>query len=80
MAQLLHSIHRTGAQRAGAAEEGSTMSVMFAQATSFALSAAGALAILVGVIDQPQIATSLTGAPAATLVDAATSPAVSPLA
>ncbi|MGL3820058.1 hypothetical protein [Sphingopyxis sp. R3-92] len=56
------------------------MSVMFAQATSFALSAAGALAILVGVIDQPQIATSITGAPAATLVGAATSPAVSPLA
>ena len=56
------------------------MKTMFAQTATFVLSTAGALAILVGVIDQPQIATSLTGAPAATLVDAATSPAVSPLA
>ena len=38
------------------------MPVMFAQATSFALSAAGALAILVGVIDQPQVAAATTPA------------------
>lgn len=55
------------------------MSLMFAQATSFALSAAGALAILVGVVDQPQLANSVAGAPAAMLSGAATSPAVSPL-
>ena len=56
------------------------MSVMFAQATSFALSAAGALAILVGVIDQPQVAASVTGTPAGPLVAAVMSPAVSALA
>lgn len=56
------------------------MPVMFAQAASFALSATGALAILVGVIDQPQLANSIAGAPTAMLSDAATSPAVSPLA
>ena len=46
------------------------MSVMFAQATSFALSAAGALAILVGVIDQPKVLYDI----------AAATPAVSHLA
>ena len=56
------------------------MSLMFAQATSFALSAAGALAILVGVIDQPQAAASITGTPAGPLVAAVMSPAVSALA
>lgn len=56
------------------------MSSIFAQTASFALSAAGALAILVGVIDQPQIVTNITGAPTVMAVDAAMSPAVSPLA
>jgi hypothetical protein len=32
------------------------MKTIFAQAATFALSAAGALAIFVGVIDQPQVA------------------------
>ncbi len=53
------------------------MKAMFAQAATFALSAAGALAILVGVIDQPQI---VTGAPTGPVVSAVMSPAVSPLA
>lgn len=57
------------------------MKTMFAQAATFALSAAGALAILVGVIDQPQVAVSATGHPVGALaVTAAASPAVSPLA
>ncbi|MBN8843640.1 MAG: hypothetical protein J0H88_10365 [Sphingomonadales bacterium] len=46
------------------------MKTMFAQAATFAFSAVGALAIFVGVIDQPQ---ALYGAAAAT-------PAVSQLA
>jgi len=36
-------------------QEGSPMKTMFAQATTFALSALGALAIFVGVIDQPKL-------------------------
>lgn len=56
------------------------MKTMFAQAATFALSAAGALAILVGVIDQPQVAANVTGSPAGPLVAAVMSPAVSPLA
>ncbi|WP_176473626.1 hypothetical protein [Sphingopyxis sp. GW247-27LB] len=57
------------------------MKTMFAQAATFALSAAGALAILIGVIDQPQIAVSAAGHPVGVLaVTAASSPAVSPLA
>ena len=55
------------------------MNTMFAQAATFALSAAGALAILVGVIDQPQVAASVTGT-AGPLVAAVVSPAVSALA
>jgi hypothetical protein len=55
------------------------MKTTFAQAATFALSAVGALAILVGVIDQ-QIAFS-AGHPVGVLaVTAAASPAVSPLA
>lgn len=46
------------------------MKTLFAQTATFALSAVGALAILVGVIDQPHV---LYDAAAAT-------PAVSPLA
>lgn len=38
------------------------MKTMFAQAATFAFSAAGALAILVGVIDQPQVAAATTPA------------------
>jgi hypothetical protein len=57
------------------------MKTMFAQAVTFALSAAGALAILVGVIDHPQIAVSATGHPVGTLaVIAAASPAVGHMA
>lgn len=56
------------------------MKTMFAQAATFALSAAGALAILVGVIDQPQVAASVTGVPTGPLVDAVMSPAVGPMA
>ncbi|MGV1684303.1 hypothetical protein [Sphingopyxis sp. NJF-3] len=57
------------------------MKTTFAQAATFALSAAGALAILVGVIDQPQVAVSATGHPVGALaVTAAIAPAVSPLA
>lgn len=56
------------------------MKTKFAQAATFALSAAGALAILVGVIDQPQVAASVTGTPAGPLVAAVMSPAVSALA
>lgn len=56
------------------------MKTMFAQAATFALSAAGALAILVGVIDQPQADASVTGTSAGPLVAAVMSPAVSALA
>lgn len=56
------------------------MKTMFAEAVTFALSAAGTFAILVGVIDQPQIAVSISGSPAGPLVAAAMSPAVSPMA
>jgi hypothetical protein len=57
------------------------MKTTLAQAATFALSAAGALAILVGVIDQPQVAVSAAGHPVGTMaVTAAASPAVSPLA
>src|SRR3546814_16428030 len=49
---------RAGAVRTGKVE---AMKTMFAQAATFALSAAGALAILVGVIDHPQIAVSPAG-------------------
>lgn len=38
------------------------MKTMFAQAATFAFSAVGALAILVGVIDQPQVAAATTPA------------------
>ena len=41
------------------------MKTMFAQAATFALSAAGALAILVGVIDQPQVAATSPAPPPA---------------
>jgi hypothetical protein len=57
------------------------MKTTLAQAATFALSAAGALAILVGVIDQPQVAVSAAGHPVGMMaVTAAASPAVSPLA
>ena len=55
------------------------MKTTFAQAATFVLSTAGALAILVGVIDQPQVA-AMTGTPAGPLVAAVMSPAVGPLA
>ncbi len=56
------------------------MKTIFAQTATFAFSAIGALAILVGVIDQPAFAANADGAPAIGLVAAAMSPAVSPLA
>ena len=46
------------------------MKMIFAQTISFALSATGALALLIGVIDHPQVVLDV----------AATIPAVSPLA
>ncbi|MDO9368235.1 MAG: hypothetical protein Q7T68_06670 [Sphingopyxis sp.] len=61
-------------------QEGSIMKSMFAQAATFVLSTAGALAILVGVIDQPQAAASIIGTSAGPLVAAVMSPAVGPLA
>lgn len=56
------------------------MKTMFAQAVTFALSAAGALAIFVGVIDQPAFSAIAHGGPAIGLVAAAATPAVSPMA
>lgn len=56
------------------------MKTMFAQLATFALGAAGALAIFVGAIDQTAIAASAGGAPAIGLVEAASTPAVSPMA
>lgn len=56
------------------------MKTTFAQMATFALSAVGALAIFVGAIDQPAIAANAAGAPAIGLVEAASSPAVSPMA
>ncbi len=57
------------------------MKNLFAQAATFALSAVGALAILVGVIDQPHVLASDLGSVSTSYVmAAATSPAVSPLA
>ncbi|WP_439566767.1 hypothetical protein [Sphingopyxis sp.] len=56
------------------------MKSMFAQTATFVLSTAGALAILVGAIDQPQVAASVSGNLAGPLVAAAMSPAVSALA
>ena len=53
------------------------MKTTIAQAATFALSAAGALAILVGAIDYPATA---AGTPAIGLVAAAATPAVSPMA
>ncbi|MBJ7440688.1 MAG: hypothetical protein JHD35_16915 [Sphingopyxis sp.] len=61
-------------------QEGWIMKSMFAQAATFVLSTAGALAILVGAIDQPQVAASATGVHAGPLVAAVMSPAVSALA
>ncbi|MDZ3830661.1 MAG: hypothetical protein U0S50_02445 [Sphingopyxis sp.] len=55
------------------------MKTTFTQAATFALSAAGALAILVGTIDQ-SVAAQMAGSPTGALVAAAASPAVSPLA
>ncbi len=52
------------------------MKSIYAQAATFVLSTAGALAILVGVIDQPQAAASITGTSAGPLVAAVMSPAV----
>ena len=54
------------------------MKSMFAQAATFALSAVGALAILVGVIDQPQVAFGIAASPGGmAIAAAAATPAVS---
>lgn len=57
------------------------MKPIFAQTATFALSAVGALAILVGVIDQPQVVFGIAASPGGmALAAAAATPAVSPLA
>lgn len=57
------------------------MKTITAQATSFALSAVGALVLLVGVIDQPQVAFDIAASPGGmALAAAAATPAVSPMA
>ncbi|WP_160174195.1 hypothetical protein [Sphingopyxis sp. MWB1] len=55
------------------------MKPIFAQTATVALSAMGALAILVGAIDQP-VAAQMAGSPTGALVAAAASPAVGPTA
>jgi hypothetical protein len=50
-------------------QEGTIMKTLFAQTATFALSAVGALAILVGVIDHPQVVYDVAAAtPAVSLV------------
>lgn len=57
------------------------MKTIFAQATTFALSATGALAILVGVIDQPKVAVDIAASPGGmALAAAAATPAVGQMA
>lgn len=55
------------------------MKTKIAQAATFAFSAVGALAVLVGVIDYPATAANAAGLPVG-LVGAASTPAVSPMA
>ncbi|MGV3731365.1 MAG: hypothetical protein ACO1NN_11485 [Sphingopyxis sp.] len=57
-----------------------TMKTKIAQAATFAFSAVGALAILVGAIDYPATAANAAGLPVVGLVDAASTPAVGPVA
>jgi hypothetical protein len=81
LARLLQRFQRTGAQRAGAANRKvETMKTKIAQAATFAFSAVGALAVLVGVIDYPATAANAAGLPVVGLVGAASTPAVSPMA
>lgn len=57
------------------------MKPIFAQTTTFALSAIGALAILVGVIDQPKVAFDIAASPGGmALAAAAATPAVGQMA
>ena len=56
------------------------MKTKIAQAATFAFSAVGALAIFVGAVNYPATAANAAGAPAVGLVDAASTPAVSPMA
>ena len=56
------------------------MKTKIAQAATFAFSAMGALAILVGAIDYPATAANAAGLPVVGLVNAASTPAVSPMA
>lgn len=57
------------------------MKTQLAQLATFAFSAVGALAILVGVIDQPQAMANNSVSPGGLFLNAAAiSPAVSPLA
>jgi hypothetical protein len=55
-----------------------TMKTKIAQAATFAFSAVGALAILVGAVDYP--ATAAASVPVVGLVGAASTPAVGPMA
>jgi hypothetical protein len=64
------SVNRRIRLRCSENGEGRTMKMIFAQAIGAALSATGALAIFLGVIDHPQVIFDV----------AATIPAVSPLA
>ena len=57
------------------------MKTIYAQAATFALSAMGALAILVGVIDQPHVASNIAASPGGmAIAAAAATPAVSQMA
>ena len=56
------------------------MKTKIAQAATFAFSALGALAVLVGAIDYPATAAHAAGLPVVGLVGAASTPAVSPMA
>ena len=57
------------------------MKTMYAQAATFALSAMGALAILVGVIDQPHVVSNISASPGGmALAAAAATPAVGRMA
>ena len=56
------------------------MKTKIAQAATFAFSAVGALAIFVGAVNYPATAANAAGTPAAGLVGAASTPAVSPMA
>ena len=57
-----------------------TMKTKIAQAATFAFSAVGALAVLVGAVNYPATAANAAGLPVVGLVGAASTPAVGPMA